>query len=209
MLKLTVTYEIGVSHYFKNKELYLFRLKEKLMKTDTKLSHIFYFVFGIAILMFMILQWSDKDLTDVINLTFLISLLALIGYIDFKTKTIPNELILFGLGFRVIMYIYCLVFTSIVMKPLLIDNLLAAFICAGVFFIGRILKMGAGDVKLYFMIGLFLGLSDSFNALFYAVLVMFVFSVIGLLTKKLNLKDEIAVAPFAFLGVLAMIIIGL
>ena len=57
MLKLTVTHEIGVSHYFKNKELYLFRLKEKLMKTDTKLSHIFYFVFGIAILMFMILQW--------------------------------------------------------------------------------------------------------------------------------------------------------
>lgn len=179
------------------------------MKTQVKPLNIFFICFLTLIGTFILLSVNQYSLLDKMSLTFLITLIALIGIIDFKTKIIPNELLIIGLCFRILLYGYSAFFTTINMRALIVDNVLAATACALVFFIGHIIKKGAGmgDVKMFFIIGLYLGLMNTFSALFYTVFIMFIYSIFCLVTKKMNIRDELPMAPFAFIGLLTMIII--
>jgi len=155
-----------------------------------------------------ILIFKNFGTMYVISMICLTSILSFVSLIDFKIKIIPNELIVLAIILRGILYVGYIFFTPVEVLRLFINNILAALVCSTIFFVGRLFRMGvgAGDVKLYFVIGLYLGLVASFNALFYAVLVMFVYAIIALITKKMKMKDELAVAPFAYLGVLVMFI---
>lgn len=63
-------------------------------------------------------------------------------------------------------------------------------------------QLGAGDVKLAFVMGLYLTGQRIIGAIFYGIVLCCIYSVVQLARKKIGLKDGVALAPFLYLGVL-------
>lgn len=61
-------------------------------------------------------------------------------------------------------------------------------------------QLGAGDVKLVFVMGLYLTGDRIIGAVFYGVIACCVYSVIQLIRKKIGVKDGVPLAPFLYLG---------
>ena len=65
--------------------------------------------------------------------------------------------------------------------------------------------VGMGDVKLFFVAGLYLGSGGIMAVIVTTVFSSAVYSIVQLVRKKAKLKDEIAFAPFVWIGrILAM-----
>lgn len=63
-------------------------------------------------------------------------------------------------------------------------------------------QMGAGDVKLAFVMGLYLTGDRIIGAVFYGVMLCLLYSLIQLIRKRIGLKDGVPMAPFLYLGTL-------
>ncbi|SDN58946.1 prepilin peptidase [Alkalicoccus daliensis] len=68
--------------------------------------------------------------------------------------------------------------------------------------------MGGGDIKLYGVIGLVLGLSNMFLSLFLAAAIGLLAGVIGMIWKGWGRKTEVPFGPFIAIGALAAYFIG-
>ncbi len=98
-------------------------------------------------------------------------------------------------------------FDSVAMIAL--DATLAAVIIGAFFTILLLIfknSIGMGDIKLFCLMGLYLGLSGLLNAVFFSLLVSFFVSIAVLITKKKARNDTLAFGPMIFLGTLVSII---
>ena len=68
--------------------------------------------------------------------------------------------------------------------------------------------MGAGDVKLSLLMGLYLSVEYVVGAIVYGCLVGAVYSIVQLLRKKLSRKDMIPFVPFLYAGLIIRYLIG-
>lgn len=133
----------------------------------------------------------------------LLSVLWPVAYIDFRTYRIPNAFVLYGLACRAALLPLELMFNGVLFKVDIVSELVAAaalflasMLCA-VCFKGSI---GYGDIKLFLVMGLLLGLEDSWGAVFASLLVSFCVAVFLLVTKKKGRKDAIPFGPAIVLG---------
>jgi prepilin signal peptidase PulO-like enzyme (type II secretory pathway) len=69
-------------------------------------------------------------------------------------------------------------------------------------------KIGMGDVKLIGVISLFVEGSNIFYVLFFSLIMIFIFSIGGLLLKKVNLKTQLPFVPFLTAGVVVFLILS-
>lgn len=69
-------------------------------------------------------------------------------------------------------------------------------------------QLGGGDVKLAFLLGLYLGGGRIFGAIIYGILCCFVYSVVQLCRRRLGLRDGVPLVPFLYLGTLIIFIIS-
>lgn len=128
--------------------------------------------------------------------------LVLISLFDIKSKTIPDEFVIFSL----IANLFYLLIMQIFFHDtkLLQESLLGAFFLAGFFLILYLVSQGKwigfGDVKLGVLLGLYLGFSKSLLALFLSYLLGGIISIGLVALKKKSLKSEIPFAPFLILG---------
>lgn len=76
------------------------------------------------------------------------------------------------------------------------------------FFGSRGRWLGGGDIRIGAIMGLVLGFPKVLLALFLAYCIGSVFSVIGLITKRIRLKSAIPFGPFLFLGTYIAMIWG-
>lgn len=126
--------------------------------------------------------------------------------IDYQERKIPNLLILVMLGTRCAFLIYevCVNFdfvSNVLLIPL-IGAGLAGLVMILALFLSRH-GVGMGDVKLFIVIGAYVGSSKIFGTMFYTFLFSALIGIILLATKKAKLKDSLPMAPFAFAGVVA------
>lgn len=133
----------------------------------------------------------------------LLSVIWPIAYIDYKTLRIPNLFVIYGLACRVIILIFeILLGHSYVWQVLLSEAvaagalLLAALLCALIIKNG----IGFGDMKLFIVMGLMLGLEGIWGAVFLALVVSFFIAVYVLITKKKTRKDAIPFGPALVIG---------
>lgn len=63
-------------------------------------------------------------------------------------------------------------------------------------------QLGAGDVKLAFVMGLYLTGRRIMGAIFYGIAICCVYSIIQLIRRKIGWKDGVALVPFLYLGAL-------
>ena len=136
--------------------------------------------------------------------------LTILAAVDLEYKRVPNRALL------VMLVVYALAAGVYIITD--IENGLASVfvsaagsLFAGVSFLLCYIisrrQLGGGDVKLAFLLGLYLGGGRIFGAIIYGILCCFVYSVVQLCRRRLGLRDGVPLVPFLYLGTLITFII--
>ena len=170
---------------------------------------IFMLVYMIA-LSFVITNVYEGNICDYIKTLALASLMWPMAQIDYKFKRIPNKLLVLGLIYRVIILVFELIFY----RDGLVFTILLEII--GSMAIGLILLLtllivkngiGMGDVKLFMIMGLFIGVYRLMSALIIIMFIAFFISLYKLIIKKEGKKAEFAFGPSIAIGSLISFVI--
>lgn len=128
----------------------------------------------------------------------------LLAKIDYHEKKIPNKIVLIMLIARVVFLIYEIVVNLEYWKTVLVYPLLGAAIGGMIMAVAMLISrkgVGMGDVKMFIVIGAFVGSTEILATLFYTILISVIGGVMLLITKKAGLKDSVPMAPFACAGI--------
>lgn len=131
--------------------------------------------------------------------------LLYISIIDCKERIIPNKLMLFLLAARIIILIYELSQSISLWRMVMWIPILGMLIGGVTILIGMLISrkgVGGGDLKMYAVIGLYVGSYYILGALFYSFLYSAVYGLYLLIFRKAKVRDSIPMAPFAFLGII-------
>jgi prepilin peptidase CpaA len=122
----------------------------------------------------------SKEVNNILVKMFLLVILLLVAVImDFASFKIKNRLILFGIIIGVLLRIYDLEWTSI------LDGFIGMVVPVIIllpFFLFKVL--GAGDIKLFSVIGLFYGTTFVLNSMLYSLFIAGFISIIFLFKSK-------------------------
>lgn len=150
------------------------------------------------------------------NYKFLLLFFMLIGMTvlcmtDYWERIVPNKILLIWLLiFGVIVGMWGLQDFAGFRQE--IPNIILGFVfCLIAFGTGYIIgkgSMGAGDVKLSFIMGLFLTGEYVVGAILYGCIISAVYSMIQILRKKLTRKDTLPFVPFLYIGLIIRYMIG-
>lgn len=141
---------------------------------------------------------------------YLLVWLSMLAWIDWKEQRIPNKILLILFVSRLVFLFaesffhqsdWKNIFTSSITGGMTAGGLL--FFCYA-FFRGSI---GAGDVKIFAVLGAYLGSRAAFYSLMFSVFYAVIYCLLKLLQKKVTLKKKIAFAPFIFLGTITTMIL--
>ena len=188
--------------------LYLFRYEHSKDEEKENVEHSVNKAFVVAMFMMNILLANlityiyDGSVVINVKLMILVSMMWPIAYIDFKKKKIPNDILKIMLIARAIILVPELILLGNVAHRLFsmliatVAVLVACILCC------LIVKgaIGMGDVKLFGVMALYLGLEGIWTAIFCALVVSFFIAVFSLITKKVKRKDNIPFAPATLIG---------
>ena len=151
-------------------------------------------------------------MTKVIRYLLVVVALFIIAWIDSKEKRIPNKILLWMIIVRfVILCVECFLYKEY-WSSLIMSAVLGFLLAGGMFLFCYVVTkggIGAGDVKLFSVLGLYTGGSAIFSVIFLTVLFAAIYNGIKLLCKKTDLKQEIPFAPFIFWGTIVAMALGM
>lgn len=138
--------------------------------------------------------------------------LFFIAWIDWQSRRIPNRILKMLLTVRgILLAAEWLTYPKLGLAVLL-SALLGAAIGGGMFLIAHFISkggVGMGDVKLFIVIGSYMGSGSIMTAVFLSVMSSAFYSIAMLLLKKIKLKEEIPFAPFIFIGTVLTMALGM
>lgn len=135
-----------------------------------------------------------------------------LAFIDYHCYIIPNSLIVAGAGMAVSYAAVEILFASYPIVLTLRDYFFGFLLGTVVFWVSAILSKGSvgmGDIKLFAVLGLLLGWTAVFNLLFFSILSAAVYSIYLLLCRKGNRKTMLPLAPFAYVGMVLVLLMGI
>lgn len=143
---------------------------------------------------------------SLIYLLFIVSSLVVIFFTDLKYGIIPDKIVYSGVFASFLYFILNANF-------LVLSNLLSAIFAFAFFFLVYIIThkkgMGFGDVKLVFLLGLFLGFPKIIVALYVAFLAGAAIAIVLIITKRKKFfRDTIPFGPFLVLGTITALFLG-
>ncbi len=165
---------------------------------------------GLALSASLTCFYPASELLHHVKLLTLVMLIVPMAAIDHVHSVIPNALILTAIALRFVFAGLELLMDVDVALQIMKSAALGALVVGGFFLIlSFIMKnsIGMGDVKLFFVMGLYQGLWGAANAVFFSLLVSFFYAIFLLVTKRKTRKDSISLAPCVLIG--ACIAIGL
>lgn len=122
------------------------------------------------------------------------SILIVVSFVDIENQIIPNKIIIFTLGIGVIFAF----FDNISFMSALFGMILGGGMLLLLALVPGVL--GGGDIKLMFVLGIFLGVKGALFAIFIAFVLASIVSILLLLFKIKKRKDYIPFGPFLALG---------
>ena len=165
------------------------------------------FSLGIAVL----LLWTGSDAIYTLRMSMLSTFLPLVAEIDRRELIIPNRLLLQMLAYwGLVMGMYMLRLKAFDLT-VLTDSLLGGLIGASPLLVRLVSKggIGMGDIKLFALVGLYVGKEDILRAMFLS-LVIALFVMLGRkLRKQLEKKQEISFGPYVAIGTMLMLIMNI
>ena len=129
--------------------------------------------------------------------------MAIFAYTDFRERRIPNRILLPVALIWPLLMVMAFLTGQEGAFGLMVKCIAGAAIAGGAFLLCYIIvrgKLGAGDVKMAALMGLYLGSDKIATALIAGIVISAIYSVIMILAKKLTVKDGLPMAPFLFLG---------
>lgn len=133
----------------------------------------------------------------------LIYICLLISYVDKREHLIPNLLIIILLGIRILFLIYEAIQCKDLLNMVFISPLVGMLIGGGILAVAMLISrksIGMGDVKLFAIVGLYVGSQYIIPVLFLTFLFSAIYGIVLMVIKKAKFKDSIPMAPFATLG---------
>lgn len=161
----------------------------------------------IAFLMYMNMQ--ESSILKTVKFLSLLYFLFILGWIDIKTRRIPNKLLLLLIALRAAFFVTEAVIEPSFIRYNLLLMLIGCLIGGGILLVCRILvknSIGMGDIKLFGVLGVYFGY-DILYVMFFSFLCSAVYSMIMLISRKKSRKDTIPMAPFVFLGTILGILL--
>ena len=164
------------------------------------------FVLGITVL----LLWAGMDAAYILRVSILSSFLPLVAVIDHREMIIPNRLLLWMLtywGLAMALQVWQMGYPD---PKVLLDFILGGLIGASPLLVRLVSKggIGMGDIKLFAIVGLYVGKQDILRAMFLS-LVIALFVLLGRkLRKKLEKKQEVSFGPFVAVGTMLMLVMN-
>lgn len=131
--------------------------------------------------------------------------LSVAAVTDYKKYFIPNRVLLIMLLLWAAIVGICVILAAEYGLGLLFQSMIGGVMGGLIFLLCYLLsgrQLGVGDVKLSFVMGLYLTGQRIVGAIFYGIVLCLMYSVIQLLRKKIGLKDGVPLAPFLYGGVL-------
>ena len=128
----------------------------------------------------------------------------LLAKVDYHEKKIPNKIVLALLLFRLGFLAYEVFSNLEYWKTVVVYPVLGAIIGGVIMAIAMLLSrkgVGMGDVKMFIMIGAFVGSSEIIATMFYTFLISAVGGIGLIIFKKASVKDSVPMAPFACAGI--------
>ncbi|MCR5104874.1 MAG: A24 family peptidase [Eubacterium sp.] len=175
---------------------------------------------GIGVVMgieFICMMIYGTGMVHVFSLLVLSAFLIYIAKIDLKHYIIPNKLVLLLLAFRVISIsgeVTVGLFTgSENMEGILSTVLNYIFGSVMVILLFSVVKIifknsiGWGDVKLFTVIGLYVGTSGIMSVLLISSILALVYGMANVIRKNYSMKDRMSFGPFIAAGTILSIII--
>lgn len=135
-----------------------------------------------------------------------------IAWIDRHERRIPNRILLILLGIRAVLLVGEWTLVPSMGLSLLISSLMGMLIGGGLFLLAYFISrggVGMGDVKLFAVIGTYMGTGSIMALVFMTALVAALYSIIMLILKKIKLKEEIPFAPFVLVGTILTMALGM
>ena len=138
-----------------------------------------------------LMNFSSTPLPQFFYLTAIIFFLTLITFTDFEQYVIFDKMIL---PFAVLG-----ILAAVQLNLPLTDRILAAVVGGGIFFIIAMVTgggIGGGDIKLVFVLGIWLGAKILLNVVLLASVFGGVIALLLILTKKMTRKSYFAYGPY-------------
>ncbi len=166
-----------------------------------------------------VLLYEKYGLTaDFIFFAYLLSILIIMFFVDIKTKTIPNTLVLAGLAGGALAFLYNLFHPLVIYdtnkwwEPLVGllpgSGFLLLIAILGVIIYKSDEVMGMGDVKIFAPIGIFLGWKMCTLSLLISMFLGGLTSILLIVFKIKKRKDTIPFGPFIAIASLIVILWG-
>ena len=93
----------------------------------------------------------------------------------------------------------------------LLDRILGALFAGGFLLLGTLIRrggIGMGDVKVFFVLGLLLGVARVGIVLFLTLVIALIIAAIGLISKRMSRKYQLPLCTFAYIAMTAMCLLG-
>ncbi|MPM05757.1 hypothetical protein SDC9_52052 [bioreactor metagenome] len=177
-------------------------------KKDTAIAVDEYYTGTIYKMLFCLLNawaWTfaslqKENMMSALFLSLLFTLAIIIAVIDFRIQIIPNELVLTMLLVGFVFQVVSSGFSALAASALCMLAMMILFIAvAGMVGFG---KVGAGDVKLAGAMGLALGYPSIITALIMMGVLLLLYCIFGLISKKMTMQSMFPFAPFMMLGMI-------
>ena len=166
---------------------------------------------SVCVYLYCALRGGDTFFRAIMNAEVFLWL-AFLGYIDVQERIIPNVMIGVGLVSWLALVLIDIFAGGTPAGDLLMFSLAGGLISGGVLLIISLISksaLGMGDVKMFTVLGLLYGLTDTYSVLLFSVVIMAVVSIVLLLAKKATRKTAIPMAPFVAIGFLLCILAGM
>lgn len=166
-----------------------------------------FFIGSIMILSWIVfcLLYESMLLHRLLLMSVMFWALAVLAVTDWIKRKIPNSFLL--VFFLIWMFVtgINMIFDMDSCIDLLVSSLLGGTIGGLIFFLCRLIsgkRLGAGDVKLVFVLGLYLAEENVLQMILYSMVLCCIYILIQMAQKKMDRKDSLPLVPFLFVGTL-------
>ncbi len=156
-------------------------------------------------------RWYGTDWLRGVTIIFVNSWLFCAAWSDFKSRRVSNRWILYGIGVGL-----CFLAAKLIFGKegwlLLADRCLGAFLSSSILFAGGQIRrggIGMGDVKVFFVLGLFFGLEQVFTLLLITLVAALIVGTVQIVCRKIGRKDRFPLCPYAYASLVFAVLGGL
>lgn len=138
--------------------------------------------------------------------------LFFLAWIDHKQKRIPNKILSRLLVLRAILLVAEGAMFPRMALVIALSSVLGMLLGGGMFLLARFLSkggVGMGDVKLFAVIGSYVGSGSIMAVTFLTIVISAAYSIVMLAVEKVRWKEEIPFAPFIWIGTMLAMALGM